>query len=116
VRNRSSSLAIGGALVIVLTALAGCDSTGTLAPDLVPSPGAGCPPLTRDSELESIFPEQIDGQPVINVQSAAFLQTVCIEGGQSGVDALSSRAPEGSTSPPSISVPRRRSSTGRRCA
>jgi hypothetical protein len=79
------------AVLMLLAALAAaCDSAGS-----PPSMGGGCPALTRDPQLESIFPAQIDGQPVVNVQSARFLETVCVEGGPSGVDAVSSRAPAG---------------------
>jgi hypothetical protein len=40
-----------------------------------------------------VFPDEIDGQPVANVESGKFLESVCVEGGQAGVDAVSSAAP-----------------------
>ena len=48
---------------------------------------------SRDPELEARFPAQVDGQPVTNVQSGRLIETLCLVGGQSGVDRLRTQAP-----------------------
>ncbi len=75
---------------LLVGALSACDSVPAESPNV-----EGCAPLTSDPALQAVFPSQIDGQPVTNVQSARFLETICVEGGQAGVEVVASRAPAG---------------------
>jgi len=50
------------------------------------------PSIAPDPQLEAIFPAQIDGQPVTNVQSGSWLQSICVYGGQAEVDKIKARA------------------------
>lgn len=61
------------------------------------SPDGGFPsfPATRDPTLEAKFPAQIDGQPVTGIESGRLLDTMCLFGGQEGVDRMRADAPPG---------------------
>jgi hypothetical protein len=73
----------------------GCDPGAGSASSPAGTPGPTCPPLTRDLNLEAVFPAEIDGQPVADLQSAGFLGTVCVEGGQGALEEVASGAPDG---------------------
>jgi hypothetical protein len=49
------------------------------------------PSLIPDPTIDAIFPDQIDGQPVTDVQSASWLQSICFYSGQAGVDEMKAR-------------------------
>jgi hypothetical protein len=46
------------------------------------------PSFAGDPQLDAFWPAQIDGQPVTEIQSASWLETICIYGGQAQVDKL----------------------------
>jgi hypothetical protein len=46
------------------------------------------PSFAPDPVIVALFPAEIDGQPVTNVQSASWIQTICFYGGQAEVDRL----------------------------
>jgi hypothetical protein len=46
------------------------------------------PSFAPDPVIEALFPAEIDGQPVTNVQSASWIQSICFYGGQAQVDRL----------------------------
>jgi hypothetical protein len=109
VRRRSPVLV---ALVAAVALVAGCESgpASSSPVPIMPTPpamGTECATLptaapgselasfapARDAELEARFPTQVDGQPVTNVQSGRLIETLCLIGGQSGVDRLRTQAP-----------------------
>jgi hypothetical protein len=53
------------------------------------------PSFTPDPVIVALFPAEIDGQPVTNVQSASWIQTICFYGGQAKVDQLKATASGG---------------------
>jgi hypothetical protein len=50
------------------------------------------PSFSPDPQIEAVFPAQIDGQPVTNVQSGSWLESICFYGGQADVDQIKARA------------------------
>jgi hypothetical protein len=59
----------------------GAFPTFSLASPVIPS-------FAPDPVIVALFPAEIDGQPVTDVQSASWLQTICFYGGQAQVDRL----------------------------
>jgi hypothetical protein len=91
--------------ILLLVLAAGCAPSA--APSLaVPSSGAcaGIPyidpdsppdslPLTPDPLLEQKLPAQIDGQPVNDISSGRYVETLCMLGGEASLDAALTGAP-----------------------
>jgi hypothetical protein len=97
-------LAVVGAVLLI--AIVGCADAS--APLAVPSSGpcAGIPlidhnnppdslPLTPDPVLEQKLPTQIDGQPVTDVSSGRYIETLCMLGGDASLVAAARNSPVG---------------------
>jgi hypothetical protein len=94
---------------LLVLALVGCGSPVTSTPALGPSATGVCAPfagidpahppdtlpLTPDPVLEAEFPPTIGSDPVVDVASGGFIQTLCVMGGQASVDAARRNAPAG---------------------
>lgn len=57
-----------------------------------PAPSVG---FTRDVELEAKFPTQIDGQPVTNLASASYIESLCALGGEASLAAATASVAPG---------------------
>ncbi len=96
-------------LASLLCIVTGCDAFDQPAPSLViPSSGpcAGIPEIPRDNPpdnlvltpdpaLEAMFPRLIDGQPVNDLASARWIETLCMLGGEASVNAAGAGLPPG---------------------
>jgi hypothetical protein len=51
------------------------------------------PSFSRDPELEAVFPRQVDGQPVVDIQSMRWVEFVCWLAGQEAIDQQSANMP-----------------------
>ncbi len=54
-------------------------------------------PLTPDRALEATFPVLLDGQPLVDLASGRWIETVCSLGGEGSVDAALATVPAGFT-------------------
>src|SRR4051812_5958882 len=102
--GRAGWLLIG----VLAAALAGCAGSGPPAPLAIATSGpcAGIPvldrnappdslPLTPDPTLEQALPTQVDNQPVIEVSSGRYIETLCMLGGDASLVAALGSAPAG---------------------
>lgn len=62
-------------------------------PTFDPNNPTATPSFLPDTQLEAIFPPTIDGQPVTDVHSGAWIATICYMGGQASVDRLLAGSP-----------------------
>ncbi len=107
---RRMSFLIVSAATLVLAAACSTGAPATLAPGATRAPGATQPPVAvgnqcagtptinpagspqpvipGDPDLEAIFPSEIAGEPVENVESIRYVAYLCFSQGQSAVDQI----------------------------